>query len=169
MAYPVNDNSNLAYDLSRFDVSEIENRRKEREKENQRKIRMAPAFSVSKSGSKFKVVMASVMAFAALFAVNYFNTRKDDTARMVESQQAVLDGVRDDNELLQSKLDAKANIGYIEEYATEKLGMTKVASSQKKYISVNTEDLVEVSDDGSSGFLGSVQNWFNSFLEYIGF
>ena len=169
MAYPVNDNSNLAYDLSRFDVADIENRRMEREKENRLKIRMAPAFSISKSGSKFKVVMAAFMTFAALFAVNYFNTKKDDVARMVEEQQAILDSVRDDNELLQSKLDAKANISYIEQYAREKLGMTKVGASQKKYITVNTANLVEVGEDGSSGFLGAVQDWFGSFLEYIGF
>lgn len=169
MTYPVDDNSNLAYDLSRFDVADIENRRKEREKENQRRIRMAPAFSVSKSGSKLKLVVACVLLFGALLAVNFCNTRKDDVARMVEEQQTVVDGLKDDNDLLRSKLDSKANIAYIEEYATEKLGMTKVSSSQKKYITVNTESLVEVSDDNSSGFLGAIQDWFNSFLEYIGF
>lgn len=169
MAYPF-DNTNLAYDLSRFDTSERERNEKRRRAEAEaRKIRLAPANKVSTSGSKFKIVMASMMLFAALFAVNYFNTKKDDAARMVAQQEELLTAAQDDNALLQSKLDSKANIGYIEQYASEKLGMTKVAASQKKYINVNTEDLIEIDNDDSEGLLGAIKRGFSAFLEYIGF
>lgn len=170
MAYPINDNTNLAYDLSRFDTADRERREKKRREEAEaRKIRMAPANSVSRSGSRVKMLMTAMMLFAALFAVNYFNTKKDDVARMVARQEAELTAAQDDNALLQSKLDSKANIGYIEEYAVQKLGMTKVSASQKKYISVNTESLIEAESDDSAGFLGTAKKWFDSFLEYIGF
>ncbi len=169
MAYPF-DNTNLAYDLSRFDTSERERNEKRRRAEAEaRKIRLAPANKVSTSGSKFKIVMASMMLFSALFAVNYFNTKKDDAARMVAQQEELLTAAQDDNALLQSKLDSKANIGYIEQYASEKLGMTKVAASQKKYINVNTEDLIEIDNDDSEGLLGAIKRGFSAFLEYIGF
>ncbi|MCH5206033.1 MAG: hypothetical protein J1F09_03710 [Oscillospiraceae bacterium] len=171
MAYPAYqiDNTNLAYDLSRFDTTERDRREKQRKEEEQaQKIQMAPAVSVSKSGSKAKIVLAVTMVFIAFFFVNYYNTKKDDVSRMVTQQEALLAAAKDDNALLQSKLDSKANIGYIEEYATEKLGMTKVTSSQKKYISVNTESLIEVENDDSAGFLGAVKRWFSSVLEYIG-
>jgi len=169
MAYPF-DNTNLAYDLSRFDTSERERNEKRRRAEAEaRKIRLAPANKVSTSGSKLKIVMASMMLFAALFAVNYFNTKKDDAARMVAQQEELLTAAQDDNALLQSKLDSKANIGYIEQYASEKLGMTKVAASQKKYINVNTEDLIEIDNDDSEGLLGTIKRGFSAFLEYIGF
>ena len=61
------------------------------------------------------------------------------------------------------------NIAYIEQYAKEKLKMNKVTSSQKKYIAVNTESLIETEKDDSEGFLGSIKKGFKSFLEYIGF
>lgn len=164
------DNSNLAYDLSRFDNSDRERREKQRQKEEEaRKIRMAPAVSLSKSGTKITAFFAIAVMFAAFFAVNWFNAKKDDTARLVAAQQELLDAEADDNALLQSKLDAKANIGYIEEYAKNKLQMSKVGSAQKKYISVNTESLIEVEKDDSEGFLGSIKKGFKSFLEYIGF
>lgn len=171
MAYPF-DNTNLAYDLSRFDTSDRDRRERQRRAEAEAKARaihLAPANHASTSGSKFKIVMASLMIFAALFAVNYYNTKKDDVARMVAEQEELLTAAKDDNALLQSKLDTKANIGYIEQYATEKLGMTKVAASQKKYISVNTEDLIEIDSDDSEGLLGTIKRVFSAFLEYIGF
>ena len=164
------DNSNLAYDLSRFDNSERQRREKQRKKEAEaRAIRMAPAASLSKSGMKLKAFVVIAALFAAFFAVNYYNTKKDDTYRLVVAQQEELNSVTDDNALLQSKLDAKANIGYIEQYAKETLNMDKVGSTQKKYISVNTESLIEVEKDDSEGFLGSIKKGFRSFLEYIGF
>lgn len=170
MAYPMSDNTNLAYDLSMFDTAERERREKQRRADEEaRKIRLAPVISVSKSGSKFKIIMAALTIFAALFAVNYYNAKRDDVARMVAEQEALLTEAKDDYNLLQSKLDTKANIGYIEKYATESLGMSKVAASQKEYISVNTEDLIEVTEDGSGGFIGSVKKWFSELLEYIGF
>lgn len=170
MAYPTGDNTNLAYDLSRFDTSDRERREKQRRADEEaRKIRMAPANSVSRSGSRIKLVFASLMIFAALFAVNYYKTKLDDITRQVTEQEEQLTAARDDNALLQSKLDSMANIGYIEKYATETLGMSKVAASQKKYISVNTEDLIEVSGDDSDGLFGTVSRWVSAFLEYIGF
>lgn len=164
------DNSNLAYDLSRFDTSGRVRREQQRKKEEEaRKIRMAPSVSLSKSGAKFTAIMAIAAMFAAFFAVNWFNTKKDDTYRAVAAQQEELNALTDDNALLQSKLDAKANISYIESYAKDKLQMSKVSSTQKKYVGVNTESLIEVEKDDSEGFLGSIKKGFKSFLEYMGF
>ena len=69
---------NLAYDLSRFDSSERQRREEQRKKEEEaRKIRMAPAMSLSKSGKKLTVFIAVAALFTALFAVNYFNAKKE--------------------------------------------------------------------------------------------
>lgn len=162
------DNTNLAYDLSRFDTSERERREKELQKDSKSKIRLAPQISLSKSGSKLKFVAVIAVFFAALLTITYFNAKSDDVARMVSDQETELASARSDNVLLQNKLDTVANIGYIEKYATESLGMTKITSNQKKYINMNTEDLIEVDKDDSEGFIGSVKKWFDSVLEYLG-
>lgn len=159
------DNTNLAYDLSRFDRSEREQREKEAPKS---KMHLAPVHSVSKSGSKLKVVAVALLFLGAFTAVNCSNTRKDDAARLVEQQQAVLQSALDDNALLKSRLDSKVNTAYIEKYAAEKLGMVKVSASQKKYISVNTESLVEIGANEGGGMVDSVKTWFDGFVEYIG-
>lgn len=168
-------NTNLAYadeeveyDLSRFDTSLRDIRKKQQEEEKANRIKMAPAISVSKSGSVIKILLAVTLMFGALFAVNYFNTMKYEASCMVSQQEKLLKEAQDDNELLKSKLDAKANIGYTEQYASEKLGMTKITSSQKKYISIN-ENLIEVERDETEGFIGSVKKWFSHTLEYMGF
>ena len=170
MAVAHRDNTNLAYDLSRFDSTAREQRERERaeEEKQRRQIRIAP-HSVSKTGSIFKIFSVTVVLFAALCAVNWSSTTKDDMARKVTQQQALLDNAKDDNALLQSKLDSKVNISYIEQYATDELGMEKVSSAQKKYISVNTESLIEVDEDESEGFFGSIKKWFSDTLEFLGF
>ena len=167
-AYQI-DNTNLAYDydLSRFDTAAREQRARENGRAKS-KITIAPAASASKSGNVMKLVVAIAALTGALMAVNYCETEKDNSARMVVQQEAELAAATDDNALLQSKLESMANIGYIEQYATENLGMTKVSSSQKKYVSVNTESLIETAEDDSACFLGSVKYWFKSILEYIG-
>lgn len=169
-------NTNLAYadeaaeyDLTRFDTSLNKQKKKQMQEEKAAKIALAPAPSISKSGSVLKIVLSVALMFGALSAVNYFSTQKYNAARMVAQQEELLAEAQDDNALLQSKLEAKANIGYIEQYASEVLGMTKVSSSQKKYISINTESLIEVEQDETEGFLGSIKKWFNDTLEYIGF
>ena len=170
MALPNIDTTNLAYDLSRFDTEDREQKREKQRKEaeQQRKaIKLAP-HSVSKSGSVFQILVCLSAVFALLCAFNYFDTKTDDMARVVASQQAELAEEMDTNELLQTRLDSKVNTAYIEQYATERLGMQKVTSAQKKYISINTESLIETQADNSEGFVGGVKKWFDGVLEYIG-
>lgn len=159
------DNTNLAYDLSRFEKTEREQRAEEAPKS---RMHLVPAVSVSKSGSKLKVAAAALVLFGAFCAVNCSNTRKDDSLRLVEQQQTELKNALNDNSLLKSKLDGKVNTAYIEKYATEKLGMVKVSASQKQYISVNTESLVEVGGEDNGGVVDSVKSWFGGIVEYIG-
>lgn len=166
----MNMQDNLAYDLSLFDDDERQRREiHEKEKAAAAEIKMAKKASVSRSGSRVKVVACAAAVFAAFFAANYFNTQKADMANMVAQQREAYNDAVYDNSLLRSQLDYKVSIGYIEQYATEELGMQKVTGAQKKYISVNTESLIEVDRDDSGGFFGSVKGWFEDILEYIGF
>ena len=171
MGYYGTDNTNLAYDLSHFDDS-LSERRQRAQQHEQRAQQPRPKIfkhSVSKTGSVFKIAVCTLAIFAALCSTNYFSTRRDDMARMVAAKSEELSNAQDNNALLQSKLDTKVNISYIEQYATQELGMQKVSASQKKYVSVNTESLVQVSDDGSGGFFGSIRRLFSDLMEYIGF
>lgn len=171
MQVPANYNSNLAYDLSRFDVAEQEKHnahRREKQEQAKQEIQMNSR-SVSRSGSKLKIILAGSVAFAALCLVNIQLTAADDWARMVTEQQQALTAAQEEHSLLQSKLDSKvANTGYIEEYATTALGMAKVQNTQIQYLSVNTESLIEVNADGNGTIFDSISGWFGDMMEYIG-
>lgn len=170
MQIPGSYNTNLAYDLSRFDVQEQEKhnaRRREEQEKAKQEIRMNSR-SVSRSGSRVKVILAASVAFAALCIVNIQYTAADDWSRMVTEQQELLTAAQEENSLLQSRLDSKVNISYIEEFATAELGMAKVTNSQIQYLSVNTEALIEVETDGDDSLFGGVSSWFGDMMEYIG-
>ena len=144
---PEIDKSNLAYDLSHFDNTARKEQERQQDRERRaREIKMNK-HSVSRSGSRFMIVACAVAVFGALWAVNVQNTKEDDIARMVDDQKKLLAEAQDENSLLQSRLDSKINISYIEEYAANELGMSKVTNSQINYLSVNTEDLIEVSPE----------------------
>ncbi len=170
MQIPGSYNTNLAYDLSRFDVAEYEKRNEHRRVEQEKakqEIRMNSR-SVSRSGSRVKLIVGVGVVFAALCAVNFQLTTADDWARKVTDQQAALTAAQEENSLLQSRLESKVNIGYIEEYATAELGMAKVTNAQIQYLSVNTENLIEVEPDDGDTVFDSVNRWFGDLMEYIG-
>ena len=164
---PETDRSNLAYDLSMYDNAA----RREQERERERRARQIKMnmHSVSRSGSKLKLFAVTAVALGALWAVNVQFTKVDDIARKVEDQRALLAEAQEENSLLQSRLDSKANISYIEEYAANELGMTKVTNSQINYLDVNTENLIEVTPENNGSIFSAVADWFGDLLEYIGF
>lgn len=166
---PEIDKSNLAYDLSHFDNTARKEQERQQDRERRaREIKMNK-HSVSRSGSRFMIVACAVAVFGALWAVNVQNTKEDDIARMVDDQKKLLAEAQDENSLLQSRLDSKINISYIEEYAANELGMSKVTNSQINYLSVNSEDLIEVSPEESGNIFTAISDWFGDLLEYIGF
>lgn len=166
---PEIDKSNLAYDLSHFDNTARREQERQQDRERRANAIQMNKHSVSRSGSKFGIVVCAVAAFGALWAVNVQNTKVDDIARMVDDQKTLLAEAQDENSLLQSRLDSKVNIGYIEEYAADQLGMSKVSNSQINYLSVNTEDLIEVSPEEGGNIFTAIADWFGDLLEYIGF
>ena len=164
---PETDRSNLAYDLSMYDNAA----RREQERERERRARQIKmnTHSVSRSGSKLKLFAVTAVALGALWAVNVQFTKVDDIARKVEDQRALLAEAQEENSLLQSRRDSKANISYIEEYAANELGMAKVTNSQINYLDVNTENLIEVTPENNGSIFSAVADWFGDLLEYIGF
>ena len=166
---PEIDKSNLAYDLSHFDNTARREQERQQDRERRANAIQMNKHSVSRSGSKFGIVVCAIAAFGALWAVNVQNTKVDDIARMVDDQKTLLAEAQDENSLLQSRLDSKVNIGYIGEYAADQLGMSKVSNSQINYLSVNTEDLIEVSPEEGGNIFTAIADWFGDLLEYIGF
>lgn len=80
-------------------------------------------------------VAACVLAILALTIQSF--ALKNELTREISSTQIDISNAQSENISLQSQLDAMVSVSMIDEYAVEKLHMTKMKSSQMQYIDVN--------------------------------
>lgn len=164
-------NDNLAYDLSLFETDE-ELEKKKREREKQRKERASIAMNAKKSvGRNGNVVMAIAAAlFVAItaFALLYSKVQISEYTAAISETKNDIELAERENVRLKAELDSMYTLDNVEKIASEDLGLQKTQSSQISFITLNTEDMTEVAETDSNVFV-SIQNWFNSILEYLGF
>ncbi|MBP5606407.1 MAG: hypothetical protein J6X60_12860 [Ruminiclostridium sp.] len=166
-----NDNTNLAYDLSLFDVDEeAEQRRAERRKqrEEKAKINMTAKKSVGRNGNAFAAIATAVAVGAVAFSILYSKVQISDYTSMISETKNQIELAERENVRLHSELDSMYTLDNVEKIAKEELGLQKTQSSQINFISLNTEDMTEIAKPDENIFM-SVQNWFNSIKDYLGF
>ncbi len=164
-------NSNLAYDLSLFDTDEeLERKRKEREKQKQErsKIKITEKKSIGRNGSVAAVVAVVICALGVAFSVLYSKLQISDYTTMISEAKSEMEQLERDNIRLHAELDSMYTLDNVEQAASEELGLQKTQSSQITYITMNTEEMTEVAEENTNVFV-SIQNWFYSILDYLGF
>lgn len=72
-----------------------------------------------------------------LFAVLYTNAKTNELTHEISDLQKNLSVSQSENTRLNSELDSLVSMNMIDQYAVEKLGMTKMKSNQIKYIDVS--------------------------------
>ena len=166
-----NDNSNLAYDLSLFETDEDLEKKKaarQKQKQEQAKIKLSEKKSVGRNGSAVAAIAA--VSFAGIIAFTLLNSKvkiSDYTAMISETKNEIELAERE-NVRLNSELDSMYTLDNVEKIASQELGLQKTQSSQITYITLNTEEMTEVAEEDPNIFV-SIQNWFNSILDYLGF
>ena len=164
-------NSNLAYDLSLFDTDEeLERRRREREKQKAErdKIKITEKKSIGRNGSVAAVVIVVAFALTVAFSVLYSKVQISEYTTMISETKNEIELAERENVRLNSELDSMYTLDNVEKIASEELGLQKTQSSQITFITLNTEEMTEVAEENNNIFV-SIQNWFNSILEYLGF
>lgn len=157
--------SNVAYDLSQFDVDELQERRAKQRAE--RNIQMKKT-SVAKSGNAFKTLFVIACAAIVAFSILFSKVALSEYATQISAESSALELAQRENIRLQANLDNMVTLSKVEEYAVNELGLQKTQKSQITYISMNTESMTEVADDSGNVFV-SIKDWFYSILEYLGF
>ena len=71
------------------------------------------------------------------FAVLYTNAKTNELTHEISDLQKNLSVSQSENTRLNSELDSLVSMNMIDQYAVEKLGMTKMKSNQIKYIDVS--------------------------------
>lgn len=164
-------NDNLAYDLSLFDTDEeLEQKKAARQKQRkeQAKIGISEKKSVGRNGSV--IAALALVSFAAViaFALLYSKVQISDYTTMISETKNEIELAERENVRLTSELDSMYTLDNVEKIASQDLGLQKTQSSQITFITLNTEDMTEVAEEDANIFV-TIQNWFNSILDYLGF
>ena len=110
--------------------------KKQKKESNQEKTKR-------KLKSHIKVVLYIAVIFSTLFVISYRNSLINENFNKNEQLKAALSTTQKENEQLQVNIENSLNLSNVEKIAKEKLGMQKLDSSQKIYVSLPKKDYVE--------------------------
>ncbi len=163
-----NGNSNLAYDLSLFEVDEEYEKKKEQKREEKSHIRMTEKKAVARNGSIFATVVSAVLCIAVAFSILYSKVELAEYTAMISEVKTQLETEQRENDRLNAELDSMVTLDNVESIAATELGLQKTQSSQINFVTLNTEKMTEVAQTDSNIFV-SIKDWFYDVLEYLGF
>jgi cell division protein FtsB len=149
---------NLAYDFEKFEQSESDEVRK-------KKIRVA-TLRPEKSGNVFGIVLACICALSIL--VLDVKAQSDLAAFQTNltAAQKELDVLASENVRMETEIESRSAIKYVEDYASNILGMQKLDKSQMEYVDVRGGNTVYIPET-EPGFFTKIKNAFNDFMEYL--
>lgn len=139
--------SDAAYALQAFDVSRSsaapayspQRKRELKVRENAARKSKAQLIKEQKAASvKIAVIMGVAVAVIAMFfGMLYTNAVKNELNHEIASLETQLSVAESEHTRISSGLNALVSVSMIDQYAVEKLGMTKVQSNQIRYIDVS--------------------------------
>ena len=116
--------------------------------------------------AKRMILLSAVWASAILLLVRYAIITEE--CRHVEQLSAQLSEVHSEVVQEELKLNKEINLAYVEEYATETLGMVRPSSGQEVYITVRQGDTSEViAPREENGAFASMGARILKVLEYL--
>lgn len=163
-----NGNSNLAYDLSLFEVDEEYEKKKEQKREEKSHIRMTEKKAVARNGSIFATVVSAVLCIAVAFSILYSKVELAEYTAMISEVKTQLETEQRENARLNAELDSMVTLDNVESIAATELGLQKTQNSQINFVTLNTEKMTEVAQTDTNIFV-SIKDWFYDVLEYLGF
>lgn len=119
-------------------ASTLKQTSKEKERKPQQKRKLK---------SHVKTVMYIGIVFSTLLAISYRNSLINEKFNQNEKLKNTLAVTQKENEQLQVNIENNLNLSNIEKMAREKLGMQKLDSTQKVYVSLPKKDYVEPSTE----------------------
>ncbi len=163
-----NSNTNLAYDLSLFDVDEELEQKKAQKREEKGKIKITEKKAVARNGNAFTIVAAAVACIAIAFSILYSKVELSEYAVMISEVKTELDAEQRENARLNAELDSMVALDNVENIAASELGLQKTQNTQINFVTLNTEKMTEVAETEANIFV-SIKDWFYDVLEYLGF
>jgi len=135
------------------------------------KVRIRTVKSTEKKKFPLAIVFSAV-ACTIIFMVMIwsFVQINEETIRIEALERELKTAVAEEKEL-KLRLEEKNNLKKIEEYAKTQLGMVQIDQLAKKYISVSSEDKIELADgkgESDTEFFNGIGEKFRWLFEYFG-
>ena len=131
---------------------------------------MALKFLADVALNLLELAALAAVSFAAIIAFSLLYSKvqiSDYTSKISETKNEIELAERE-NVRLNSELDSMYTLDNVESIASQDLGLQKTQNSQITFITLNTEEMTEVAESDPNIFV-SIQKWFNSILDYLGF
>ncbi len=152
-----------------FDTPLPKEKRRVREKT---KVKVKPK-EEAKVSTKFGIPLTGIIGFVLIAALMVLMLNEYVALAELSAQKASLESelsaLEEENSKLRISYESEFNIGDIEKYAVNVLGMMPLTEEDSKVIEIEREDMSEIiaEDDSKSDFLESIIEAVNSFLEYF--
>lgn len=152
----MNNNNNLAYDLTKYEDVAPEK---------------APKIRIHRRKAENTGSVPSMIALAAavgilLGAVIYGKVEEASIHAEITAQTKYVEMLNSENVRMRSELEEKTALKSVETYVENVLGMQKLDKSQIEYVSVSNGSVVDIPESEDNIFV-RIKHTLNDFLEYI--
>ena len=157
--------SNNAYDISVFEDDNLANQdlhkknkvvKIPKKKTEQAKRRKRNPLKLT-VGFLFSAVVVAVVGM-----IIYSQVQLTELNQKISEAQETLENSQSEYTQMQMNVDAKYTTSIIEEYAQDKLGMTKANSSQKEFVDLSSGDKAKVIEKEDKSIFDTIVDWISS-------
>lgn len=157
--------SNNAYDISVFEDENLENQ--DLHKKN--KVVKIPKKKIEQAKRRKRNPLKLTVSFlfsavvvAVVGMIIYSQVQLTELNQKISEAQETLENSKSEYTQMQMNVDAKYTTSIIEEYAQDKLGMTKANSSQKEFVDLSSGDKAKVIEKEDKSIFDTIVDWISS-------
>lgn len=153
-------NSNLAYDLARFEQSS------KKPAATQKKADIKVVKTVRRASPvKVAAIIAVVLAITGMMI--YSQVVLTELGAQTTELNAELEKLQSENVRKTTELEGKMSLKNIEEYAVDELGLIKQEQSQVEYVNLSGGNKVEIKQKQDDSLWGKIKQSIQNLLEYL--
>ena len=104
----------------------------------------------------------SAVVVAVVGMIIYSQFQLTELNQKISEAQETLENSQSEYTQMQMNVDAKYTTSIIEEYAQDKLGMTKANSSQKEFVDLSSGDKAKVIEKEDKSIFDTIVDWISS-------
>ena len=157
--------SNNAYDISVFEDENLENQ--DLHKKN--KVVKIPKKKIEQAKRRKRNPLKLTVSFlfsavvvAVVGMIIYSQLQLTELNQKISEAQETLENSQSEYTQMQMNVDAKYTTSIIEEYAQDKLGMTKANSSQKEFVDLSSGDKAKIVEKEDKSIFDTIVDWISS-------